>query len=260
MSWERNVIIKTSAEIAIMREAGRINALALDAVCRKIKPGVTTAELDDIAETVIRDHGATPTFLGYPGPYPYPATLTICINEELVHGIPDKKRVLREGDVVSVDCGTSYKGFIGDSAFSVGVGEISPEARKLIEVTENALYEGIKKMRAGNRIGDVSAAIQQYVEKHGFQVPREYSGHGVGRQMHEAPQVPNYGKAGRGLVMRPGLTLAIEPMVLMGTYRTRVLPDQWTVVSADGALTAHQEHSVAVTDGEPLILTALNGK
>ena len=260
MAWERNVVIKTEEEIALMREAGRINALALDAVRKMIAPGITTAELDDIAESTIRDRGATPTFLGYPGPYPYPATLTICINEELVHGIPSKKRVLREGDVVSVDCGTSYKGFIGDSAFSVGVGEISPEARKLLEVTETALYEGIKQMRAGNRIGDVSAAIQKYVEKHGYQVPREYSGHGVGRQMHEAPQVPNYGKSGRGLVMRPGLTLAIEPMVLMGTYRTRVLPDQWTVVSADGALTAHHEHSVAVTDGEPLILTALNGK
>ena len=260
MAWERNVVIKTADEIAVMREAGRINALALDTVRQMIKPGVTTYELDVAAEMVIRDHGATPTFLGYPGPYPYPATLTICINEELVHGIPDKKRVLCEGDIVSVDCGTSYKGFIGDSAFSVGVGEISPEAEKLIEVTEEALYEGIKQMRAGNRVGDVSAAIQMYVEKHGYQVPREYSGHGVGRQMHEAPQVPNYGKPGRGLVMRPGLTLAIEPMVLMGTYRTRVLPDQWTVVSADGALTAHHEHSVAVTENGPLILTALDGK
>ena len=178
----------------------------------------------------------------------------VCINEELVHGIPGK-RELQEGDLVSIDCGTTFNGFIGDSAFSAGVGEITPDAKKLLEVTEKSLYEGIKKMRAGNRVGDISAAIQKYVEKHGYNVPREYSGHGVGRQMHEAPQVPNYGRPGRGLVLRPGMTLAIEPMVLAGTYRTRVLPDQWTVVSADGALTAHHEHTIAVTEDDPLILT-----
>jgi methionyl aminopeptidase len=195
--------------------------------------------------------------MGYPGPYPYPATLTVSINEELVHGIPGK-RELKEGDIVSIDCGTTFKGFIGDSAFSIGVGEINPKAEKLLEITEKALYEGIRQMQPGNRVGDISAAIQEHVEKHGYNVPREYSGHGVGRQMHEAPQVPNYGRPGRGLVLQPGMTLAIEPMVLMGTHRTRVLPDQWTVVSADGALTAHHEHTIAVTDGEPYILTTLN--
>jgi len=256
MGWKRGVTLKTAEEIGIMREAGRINALALDAARQLIRPGVTTAELDAAAEEVIRSHGAVPAFLGYPGPYPYPATLTVSINEELVHGIPGKRK-LREGDIVSIDCGNIYKGFVADSAFSMGVGEISPEARKLLEVTEQALYEGIRQMRPGNRVGDISAAIQKYVEQFGYNVPREYTGHGVGREMHEAPQVPNFGRAGRGIVLRPGMTLAIEPMVLMGTYRTRVLSDQWTVVSADGALTAHFEHSIAVTDGEPYILTEL---
>jgi methionyl aminopeptidase len=254
MAWERGVVIKTAEEVEIMRAAGRINALALATVRNMIKPGITTAELDAAAEEVIRDHEAIPTFMGYPGPYPYPATLTVSINEELVHGIPGK-RPLKEGDIVSVDCGTTYNGLVADSAFSAGVGEISREAKKLLDVTEKALYEGIKQMRPGNRIGDISEAIQVYVEKHGYNVPREYSGHGVGRQMHEAPQVPNYGRKGRGMVLRTGMTLAVEPMVLAGTYRTRVLPDQWTVVSYDGSLTAHQEHSIAITNGEPDILT-----
>jgi methionyl aminopeptidase len=254
MAWERGVIVKTEQEIEIMRAAGRINARALDTVRKMIKPGITTADLDAAAEEVIRSSNATPTFLGYPGPYPYPATLTVSVNDELVHGIPGK-RELKEGDIVSIDCGSTFEGYIGDSAFSIGVGEISSDAKKLLEVTEKALYEGIKQMRPGKRVGDISAAIQKYVEKHGYNVPREYSGHGVGRQMHEAPQVPNYGRSGRGMVLRPGMTLAIEPMVLAGSYRTRVLQDQWTVVSVDGALTAHHEHTIAVTENGPYILT-----
>jgi methionyl aminopeptidase len=254
MSWERNIVLKNPSEIAVMRQAGRINALALQAVREMIRPGVTTAELDAVAEEVIRKHGAVPTFKGYPGPYPYPATLCTSINEQLVHGIPGKRK-LQSGDVISIDCGSTFEGFVGDAAFTVGVGEVSPQTRRLIEVTEQALYEGIRQMRAGNRVGDVSAAIQKYVESYGFHVTREYTGHGVGRQMHEGPQVPNYGIAGRGMILRPGMTIALEPMVLVGTHRTRVLPDQWTVVSADGSLTGHYEHSVAVTEGEPLILT-----
>jgi methionyl aminopeptidase len=254
MSWERNIVLKSSPEIAVMRQAGRINALALKAVREMIRPGVTTAELDAVAEEVIRKHGAVPTFKGYPGPYPYPATLCTSINEQLVHGIPGKRK-LQSGDVISIDCGSTFEGFVGDAAFTVGVGDVSPQTRRLIEVTEQALYEGIRQMRAGNRVGDVSAAIQKYVESYGFHVTREYTGHGVGRQMHEGPQVPNYGIAGRGMILRPGMTIALEPMVLVGTHRTRVLPDQWTVVSADGSLTGHYEHSVAVTEGEPLILT-----
>ncbi len=254
MSWERNIVIKSPQEIATLREAGRINARALATVRQLIRPGITTAELDAAAEEVIRKAGAIPTFKGYPGAYPYPASLCISINEQLVHGIPGKRK-LQEGDVVSVDCGSTFEGFVGDSAFTVGVGEVSPTALRLIETTEQALYIGINKMRANNRVGDVSAAIQEFVERAGFHVTREYTGHGVGRQMHEGPQVPNYGMPGRGQILRPGMTIALEPMVLVGTDRTRVLADQWTVVSADGSLTAHWEHSVAITDGEALILT-----
>jgi methionyl aminopeptidase len=254
MSWDRGVIIKNAVELSLMREAGRVNALALATVREMVRPGISTAELDAAAEEVIRKHGGIPIFKGYPGAYPYPATLTISINEELVHGIPSKRK-LKEGDIVSIDCGTSLEGFVGDSAFSMGVGEISAEAKRLLEITEQALYVGIEKMRKGNRTGDVSSAIQKFVESHSLHVTREYTGHGVGRDMHEGPQVPNYGTPGRGMELRPGITIAIEPMVLIGTPRTRVKPDQWTVVSADGSLTAHFEHTVAVTESDPLILT-----
>jgi len=251
---ERNIVIKDKRELDLMRAAGRLNARALAAVREIIRPGVTTADLDAVAEEVITKNGAVPIFKGYPGPYPYPGTLTISINEELVHGIPGKRK-LKEGDIVSIDCGTKLDGFVGDSAFTIGVGEISPDAQKLLDTTEQSLYEGISKMWAGNRVGDVASAIQQYVEQRGYYVTRVYTGHGVGRKMHEGPQVPNYGTPGRGLVLRPGMTIAIEPMVLVGTDKTRVLPDRWTVVSADGSLTAHYEHTVAVTEEEPIILT-----
>ena len=213
MSWERNIVIKSPQEISALREAGRINARALDAVRQLIRPGVTTAELDAAAENVIRKHGAIPTFKGYPGPYPYPASICVSINEQLVHGIPGKRK-LQAGEIVSIDCGSTFEGFVGDSAITEGVGDIPPLAQRLIEVTEQALYEGIRQMRSGNRVGDVSAAIQTFVENAGFNVTREYTGHGVGRQMHEGPQVPNYGIAGRGQVLRQGMTIALEPMVL----------------------------------------------
>jgi methionyl aminopeptidase len=254
MAWERGIVIKSPQELELMREAGRVNFQALAAVRSLIHPGVTTAELDAAAEEVIRSHGGIPAFKNYPGPYPYPGTLCVSVNEELVHGIPGKRR-LREGEIVSVDCGTILDGFVGDSAFTAGVGEIGPQAQRLLEVTEKALQLGIEKMRPGNRTGDISAAIQQYVEGEGFYVTREYTGHGVGRNMHEGPQVPNYGTSGKGTPLRPGMTIALEPMVLIGTPKTRVLADQWTVASADGSLTAHFEHSVAVTNGDPLILT-----
>ena len=256
MISRRAVVIKSPQEIEIMRKAGRINALALDTVRNMIQPGITTSELDKAASDVIRKHGATPAFKGYPGPYPFPATITVSINEELVHGIPGKRR-LKEGDIVSIDCGTILDGYVADSAFTIGVGKISPASRQLLEVTEEALYRGISKMIAGNRVGDVSAEIQKHVEGHGFHVPREYTGHGVGREMHEGPNVPNYGVKGRGLLLKTGVTIALEPMVLVGTHQTRVLNDDWTVVSADGSLTAHFEHSVAVMDGEPLLLTVV---
>ena len=256
MSWERQIHVKSPAELEIMREAGRINATVLATVKELLQPGVTTADLNAAAEDVLRKHGCISPFKGYGYP-PYPASITVSVNQELVHGVPSKKRKLKAGDIVSVDCGTVYNGFVGDSAFTAGVGEVSPEAQKLMEVTEGALCAAIEKMRPGNRTGDVSAAIQQYVESRGFYVTREYTGHGVGRDMHEGPQVPNYGIPGRGLPLRPGMTIALEPMVLVGTSATRVLSDQWTVVSADGSLTAHYEHSVAVTEGDPLVLTVL---
>ncbi len=256
MSWARQIHIKSPAELQIMREAGRINATVLATVKELLKPGVSTADLNAAAEEVLRKHGCKSPFKGYGHP-PFPASITVSINHELVHGIPSKSRKLKNGDIVSIDCGTIFDGFVADSAFTAGVGEISREAQTLLEVTQGALDAAIQKMRVGNRTGDVSAAIQKYVESRGFFVTREYTGHGVGRQMHEGPQVPNYGKAGTGVPLRAGMTIAIEPMVLAGTAETRVLPDAWTVVSADGSLTAHFEHSVAVTDGEPLILTSL---
>jgi methionyl aminopeptidase len=254
MSWSRQIHIKNSAELQVMREAGRINANTLAAVKELLKPGVSTADLNAAAEEVLKKHGCVSPFKGYGHP-PFPSSITVSINQELVHGIPSKTRKLKVGDIVSVDCGTVFEGWVGDSAFTAGVGDISPKAQELLDVTQGALAAGIEKMCVGNRTGDVSAAIQNYVESRGYYVTREYTGHGVGKQMHEGPQVPNYGKPGSGLPLKAGMTIAIEPMVLVGTASTRVLPDQWTVVSADGSLTAHFEHSVAVTEGKPLILT-----
>jgi methionyl aminopeptidase len=256
-AWGRGVILKSTREIERMLEAGRVTALALQAARAVIRPGATTGEIDAAAEQVLRRHHAEPAFLGYGDP-PFPAVTTVSVNDELVHGIPGGRR-LREGDIVSVDCGAIVEGFVGDAAFTAGVGRISPEAQRLIEVTEQALRAGIAEMQPGRRTGDVSAAIQRTVEAAGFNVVREYTGHGVGRHMHEDPQVPNYGMAGKGMVLRPGMTIALEPMVLAGGPKTRVLEDLWTVVSADGKLTAHFEHSVAVTADGPLILTAKGG-
>lgn len=256
MSWERNVVIKSQPEIEIMREAGRINALALAAAREVTRPGATTADLNEAASEVLRKAGCKPAFLGVKGAYPYPATTTVSVNDELVHGIPGKRKLV-EGDIVSIDCGTILDGFVADSAITLGVGKISPEAAELLEVTEQSLFIGIAQLRPGNRVGDVGYAIQQFVEGRGYHLTRDYTGHGVGRTMWEGPQVPNYGIKGRGLVLQKGMTIALEPMVLVSTPKTRVLADQWTVASSDGSLTAHYEHSVAITDGEPLILTAL---
>jgi methionyl aminopeptidase len=254
--FDRQINLKTPAELKIMREAGRINATVLAKVRELLQSGVTTADLNAAAEEVLKSHGCVSPFKGYGRP-PFPASITVSLNDEMVHGIPNPKRKLKEGDIVSIDCGTIHEGFVADSAFTAGVGEIAPEAANLLKVTEEALYVGIQKMRKGNRTGDVSAAIQIFVESNGLHVTREYTGHGVGRTMHEGLQVPNIGIARTGAVLKPGMTIALEPMVLIGTFQTRVLPDQWTVVSADGSLTAHFEHTVAVTEGEPLILTVL---
>ena len=254
MSWERNITIKSEKELAIMRQAGRINAEALAAVKAIIQPGVTTADMNAAAEEVLKKHGAYSPFKNYPGPYPYPASTCVSVNEELVHGIPGKRK-LKEGDIVTVDCGTVFEGFVGDSAFTAGVGEISRKARKILEVTEKALSIGISQMVPGKYTGDIGFAIQKWVEENQMQVVREYTGHGVGRLMHEGPQVPNYGFPGRGVLLRAGMTIALEPMVQMGTYLTKVMPDQWTVCSRDDSLAAHFEHSVAITEAGPQILT-----
>ena len=245
---------KSARELALMRQAGRINAEALAEMAAHAREGVTTGELDALAERVIVSHGAAPAFKGYPGPYPYPAATTISLNAEMVHGIPGP-RALRDGDLVSLDCGTLFQGYYADSAVSVVVGTASPLARRLLEVAEQALYAGIAAARPGNRTGDVAMTMQAFVEQHGIRMARLYTSHGIGRHMHEAPEIRYYVKRGTGVVLRPGMTLALEPMVLVGTPETEVLADQWTVVSADGSLTAHFEHTVAVTDGEPEVLT-----
>lgn len=250
--------LKNDGEIEIMREAGRIAAIALAEMAEAVRPGVTTSELDRIAAEVLRKHGATAAFLGYPpgSPHPFPATVTTCINEELVHGIPSD-RVLEDGDILSLDVGAVYKGFVGDTATTVAVGGMNGEIERLLKVTEEALWEGIRASVAGNRFGDVSAAIQRYVEGQGFNVVREYSGHGVGKKMHEDPSIPNWGEPGRGQRLRNGMTYALEPMVMMGDPETKVLADHWTVIAADRKPNAHFEHTVAVMNGQPQILTEL---
>jgi methionyl aminopeptidase len=257
MRLDRGINLKSEREIEIMRQAGRINALALLAAVSVAEVGVTTAEIDAAAAKVLQNHGAKPAFLGYPGAYPFPAVTTISINEELVHGIPGERK-LREGDIVSIDCGSIVDGFVADSALTVGIGEVSEEAQKIIDTTEEALFVGITQMQIGNRTGDVSSAIQDFVEGEGFNVVREYTGHGVGTKMHEDPQVPNYGTPGRGIDLKEGMTIALEPMVLEGVKETSVQKDQWTVSSRDGRLTAHFEHTIAVTRNGPEILTTLD--
>ena len=247
-------VLKSQREIQIMREAGRLVARVHGAMREAVKPGVTTWELDQIAAEMMQKYNAVSSFLGYRG---YPANICTSVNEELVHGIPNKDRVLREGDIISIDIGVRHRGFIGDSAWTYAVGEISEKAAKLMQVTEASLYAGIEKMVVGNRIVDASRAIQRVVEGAGLHVVREYTGHGVGRQMHEPPQVLNYvGNDPDGnLVLEPGLVVAIEPMVQIGTWQTRTLRDEWTVISKDHSLTAHFEHTIAVTNNGPEILT-----
>ena len=258
MSWDRQIEIKSEAELKIMREAGVINAEALKAAAEACVPGATTHDVNAAAERVHHQYGVTSPFRGVPGPIPFPANTCTSVNQVLVHGIPSKKHVLKEGDIISVDCGTAFKGYVADSAFTIGVGKISDEARKLLEVTERSLYEGIRRMRVGFHTGDVSAAIQDYAEGRGYFLTKQYTGHGVGRRMWEAPQVPNYGIPGQGVRLRAGIVIAIEPMVLIGTEKTKVLNDGWAVAAADNSLTAHFEHSVAVTEAGPRVLTLLS--
>ena len=256
ISWERSINIKTPFEIDIMREAGRINAEALAAAVALVAPGVTTAALNAAFEAVHKKYDVFSPFMNYPGPYPYPASICTSVNDELVHGIPSD-RELMEGDIVSIDCGTVYQGFVGDMAVTVPVGKVSQTAEKLMAVTKEALNIAISKMAPDNTVGDIGYAVQTYVEGQGFYITKTYTGHGVGRKMHEGPQVPNYGKPGRGMRLREGMTIALEPMVLAGAPSTLVKEDEWTVASADGSLTGHYEHTVAITANGPEILTLL---
>lgn len=253
------IILKSEREIALMREAGRVVAQAHELVRTLIRPGITTAELDRRIDELIRSRGGIPSFKNYPHPaglQPYPGSSCISVNEELVHGIPGPRR-LQEGDVVSIDIGVILNGYHGDAAWTYAVGSVSDEARRLMEVTEQALWAGIEQARDGGHLGDIGHAVQQVVESNGFHVVREYVGHGVGRRMHEEPQIPNYGERGRGPRLRAGMTLAVEPMVQVGDWRTRTLSDQWTVISYDRSLAAHFEHTIAITRDGPVLLTVL---
>jgi methionyl aminopeptidase len=247
------IICKSRSEIEKMRQSGRIVRQVLEEVRSKVAPGVTTMDLEHAAEDKVRDLGAKPAFKGY---YDYPCVLCTSVNQEIVHGIPSEKRVLRAGDIVSVDCGVVVDGYYSDAAITLPVGEeISPELRKLLEVTEASLYRGIQQMLIGNAVGDVGAAVQECVEAAGFSVVRQFVGHGIGTQLHEEPQVPNFGTRGQGPKLREGMVLAIEPMVNVGKPGTRLLNDKWTAVTEDGSYSAHFEHCVAVTRDGPLILT-----
>lgn len=245
------IVLKSPVEIEMMREAGRVTAVALRLVGEAVRPGITTGELDAIAEEYIRSQDARPAFLGYHG---FPATLCTSVNEQVVHGIPGK-RVLNEGDILSVDCGAVVNGFFGDSAMTFPVGAVSAGARALMDATRTSLEAGITKMLPNMRLYDIGAAVQQVAEAAGFSVVREYVGHGIGRAMHEEPQVPNFGQAGRGAQLKPGMVFAVEPMVNAGGFEVRSLDDGWTVVTADGSLSAHFEHTIAVTEDGPVILT-----
>ena len=246
------IIIKSDSEIDLMRESGKVTGYILKELENVIKPGLSTADVNHFVEKTIRDAGMIPTFLGYGG---FPASACVSVNEEVVHGIPDKKRILKEGDIVSVDVGSTYKGYVSDAARTYAVGEISEEARHLIDATRDSFFAGLEFCKVGCRLSDISHAIQASAEGEGFSVIRDYVGHGVGQQMHEDPQIPNFGKAGRGPRLAKGMVFAIEPMICEGTYDVRTLSNDWTVVTLDGKLSAHYENTVVITDGEPELLT-----
>lgn len=247
------IILKTKREIEIMRKAGKLVAQSHELVRKHIKPGVTTLELDLLVEDFLRSQNAIPTFKGYNG---FPFSICASVNEEVVHGFPSTRK-LAEGDIVSIDIGATFEGYVGDSAKTFLVGEVDDEKRRLVEVTRQSFYEGIKFAKESFRLSDISHAIQQYVESNGFSVVRDFVGHGVGRNMHESPQIPNFGKPNKGPRLQEGMVLAIEPMINAGKYNVKVLDNDWTVVTIDGKPSAHYEHTVAITDGEPLLLTTL---
>ncbi|MBE5946351.1 MAG: type I methionyl aminopeptidase [Lachnospiraceae bacterium] len=250
------IVIKSQREIELMREAGRILALTHEELRKAVKPGISTYEIDKIGEEVIRSYGCIPSFLNYNG---YPASVCVSVNEEVVHGIPSKKRILQDGDIVSLDCGVIYKGYHSDSARTYGVGEISEKASDLIKVTKESFFEALKVCKAGNHINDISKAVFDYITARGYSAVRDLVGHGVGANLHEAPEVPNFTRLKKGPKLKPGMTLAIEPMINIGTYEVLWLDDDWTVVTADGELSAHYENTVLITEGEPEILSRAQG-
>ena len=246
------IVIKTAREIRQMQDACKLSARALRLAGEAIEPGVSTLEIDTLVRTFIEEQGATPSFLGYGG---FPASTCISVNNVVIHGIPSKKTILKEGDIVSVDVGAYLNGYHGDNAYTFACGDISKEAKALLDATKESLYEGIKMAVAGNRVGDISAAVQEYTEARSYSVVRDFVGHGVGAKLHEEPSVPNFGTPHRGARLIPGMTLAIEPMINMGSYDVEVLSDEWTVVTADSSLSAHFEHTIAVTPDGPMIMT-----
>ena len=255
------VTIKSKREIELMRQVCKVVALTYEELEKNIKPGMTTYELDKLAEKTMRSLGATPAQIGYDpgirGVPPYPAATCISINDEVIHGVPSNKRIIKDGDIVSVDLVALKNGYNGDAARTFLVGNVSEEAKRLVEATKQAFFEGIKYAKKGNRIGDVSHAIGEYVKSQGYSVVREFEGHGIGKEMHEEPEIPNYGKAGRGIRLEPGMTLAIEPMVIAGKPDIWELEDGWTIVTQDGSLAAHYENTILITENEPEILTLL---
>ena len=248
------IVLKTGRELSIMREACRISAGALQTAGKAVEPGVSTTELDKLAEEYILSQGGKPNFKNYHG---YPATACISINNEVIHGIPSSKRILKQGDIVSIDLGAEFGGYHGDNAATFACGDISPEAKRLMDITEQSLYKGIAAAVSGGRIGDIGHAVQSFVEANGYSVVRKFIGHGIGTKLHEEPEVPNFGTQGRGIRLVPGMTLAIEPMVNAGGSDVRILPDGWTVLTTDGSLSAHFEHTVVITADGPKIMTLL---
>lgn len=248
------IVLKTGRELNIMKEACRISAGALQTAGNAVEPGVTTAEIDRLAEEYIRSQGGEPNFKNYEG---FPATACISVNNEVIHGIPSKERKLKAGDIVSIDLGAKFRGYHGDNAATFACGDVSAEAKRLMDATRESLYEGINAARAGGRIGDIGHAVQSYIEARGFSVVRKFIGHGVGTNLHEAPEVPNFGQPGRGIRLTPGMTIAIEPMVNAGGSDVKILPDGWTVLTKDGSLSAHFEHTVAITSDGPKIMTVV---
>lgn len=255
------IFLKTEDEIDLMRKANQLVGSTLAELGKHIKPGVTTLQLDKIAEEFIRDHGAVPTFKNFPNPYggPFPASICTSVNDVVVHGIPSEDTVLKDGDIISIDCGTLLDGYNGDSAYTFCVGDVKPEVKQLLKVTRDSIYKGIEQAVAGNHVGDIGSAVQDYCEGFGYGVVRELTGHGIGREMHEAPQIPNYGSRGNGVMLKAGMCIAIEPMITMGDRKIWMLPDKWSIVTRDNKPAAHFEHTIAVRRGKAEILSTFEG-